>query len=81
MTGLAALPPDDGIREPSVVEPEDEALTHVAIGDGTYTILVRGEDTGDRYALIDMVIPLAAGRPRTVTTSRRCSMSSRVRST
>jgi quercetin dioxygenase-like cupin family protein len=61
MTGLAALPPDDGIREPSVAQPEDEALTHVAIGDGTYTILVRGEDTGDRYALIDMVIPAGGG--------------------
>lgn len=63
MTGLTALPPDDGVRRLTVVDPEDEALTHIAVGGGTYTVLVRGEDTGGRYALIDMVIPAHTGPP------------------
>ena len=63
MTSLTALPPDDGVRRLTVVDPEDEALTHVAVGGATYTVLVRGEDTGGRYALIDMVIPAGGGPP------------------
>ena len=63
MTGLTALPPDDGVRQLPVVDPEDEALTHVAVGGATYTVPVRGEDTGGRDALIDMVIPAGGGPP------------------
>ena len=46
------------------------------VGD-TYTILISGEDTAGRYALIDMLVPAGGGPPPTVTTSRRCSTSSK----
>ncbi len=57
------LPPDDGTRRQTVADPDDAELTHLAVVGDTYTILLSGEDTDGRYALIDMVIPAGGGPP------------------
>jgi hypothetical protein len=74
-----AIPADDPTRDLTLVDVNDEKLTHLAIVGDTYTILTRGADTGGRYALIDMLIPAGGGPPPTATISRRCSTSSTVR--
>jgi len=63
-----------------VANPDDPKMRHISVAGGTYTILVSGEDTGGRYCLIDMLVPPAAARRRTVTTSRRCLRSWTARS-
>lgn len=57
------LPPDDPRRELAVAHPDDPALTHLAVVGDTYTILLTGEQTAGRYALIDMLIPPGGGPP------------------
>jgi mannose-6-phosphate isomerase-like protein (cupin superfamily) len=56
-TNTSPLPADDLQRTATIVHPDDPGLTHLGIGTGTYTILVSGEQTGGRYALIDMLVP------------------------
>ena len=63
MSGHTRIPPDDMLRSLTVAGPEDEALRHLAVVGDTYTILIRGEDTNGRYALIDMLIPVGGGPP------------------
>jgi quercetin dioxygenase-like cupin family protein len=53
------LPPDDPTRELAIAHP----LTHLAVVGDTYTILLSGEQTAGRYALIDMLIPPGGGPP------------------
>jgi quercetin dioxygenase-like cupin family protein len=57
------LPPDDPNRRLTVANPDDPAMGHVSVAGGIYTILVTGKDTGDRYCLIDMLIPPGGGPP------------------
>jgi quercetin dioxygenase-like cupin family protein len=57
------IPPDDPTRALTIAGPEDPALTHLAVVGDTYTILVSGERTAGRYALIDMLIPPGGGPP------------------
>jgi quercetin dioxygenase-like cupin family protein len=45
------------------VDPDAEQLRHIAIGAQTYTVLMSGEQTAGRYALIDMLIPAGASAP------------------
>ncbi|CAA9449923.1 MAG: Uncharacterized conserved protein, contains double-stranded beta-helix domain [uncultured Rubrobacteraceae bacterium] len=59
----STVPPDDGGRDLLLVRPDDENLRHLAVVGDTYTILVRGEDTAGRYALIDMHVPPGGGPP------------------
>ncbi|TNC47516.1 cupin domain-containing protein [Rubellimicrobium rubrum] len=59
----AELPADDLSRAATLVDPDEPGLTHLAIGPGTYTILLRGSDTGGAYALIDMLVPPNGGPP------------------
>lgn len=63
MTSTKTIPPDDGVRQLTVANPEDETLPHLAVGTDTYTILISGEDTAGRYALIDMLIQPGSGPP------------------
>jgi quercetin dioxygenase-like cupin family protein len=63
VTSVNTIPPDDGVRHLTVVDPDDETLAHVAVGRDTYTFLIRGEDTAGKYALTDMLIPAGAGPP------------------
>ncbi len=58
-----ALPNDDPSRTVTVAHPDDPHLPHVGVGTGTYTILMKGSDTGGRYSLIDMLVPPAGGPP------------------
>jgi quercetin dioxygenase-like cupin family protein len=57
------LPPDDLTRELAIAHRDDPALTHLAVVGDTYTILLSGEQTAGRYALIDMLIPPGGGPP------------------
>ena len=58
----SALPADDLSRRATIVHADDEGLTHLGVGAGTYTILISGEQTGGRYTMIDMLVP-AGGPP------------------
>ncbi|GAB3972128.1 cupin domain-containing protein [Plantactinospora veratri] len=60
---MSALPPDDPARELVHVRPDDSGLAHLAIAGGTYTVLVRGDQTAGRYCLIDMRVPPGGGPP------------------
>ena len=58
------LPDDDLSRAMTVAQPEtDYGLPHVAVVGDVYTILVPGEQTAGRYALIDMFVPPGDGPP------------------
>jgi quercetin dioxygenase-like cupin family protein len=60
----APLPPDDTTRTISVVRPgAAQTLAHVGVVGDTYTILLSGQDTAGRYALIDMLVPPGGGPP------------------
>src|SRR5947199_8665145 len=74
---MSALPEDDRAREPAIARPADPDLLHLAVVGDTYTVLLSGEPTAGRLAMLDMLIPRAAGRHRTGTTSRSASVSLR----
>jgi quercetin dioxygenase-like cupin family protein len=58
------IPPDDLSRRLAVARPDtDASLPHVGVVGGTYTVLLRGSDTGGRYTLIDMHVPAGGGPP------------------
>jgi quercetin dioxygenase-like cupin family protein len=60
----AAIPPDDPARRLTHVNPDhDQELPHIGLVGDTYTILVSGDDTAGRYALIDMHVPPGGGPP------------------
>jgi quercetin dioxygenase-like cupin family protein len=60
----APIPPDDASRDLALARPDtDTALPHVGMAGDTYTILLSGQDTAGRYALIDMHVPPAGGPP------------------
>ena len=59
-----AIPTDDPQRHLAVARAEeDTTLPHVGLSGDTYTILLTGEDTAGRYALIDMHVPPGGGPP------------------
>jgi quercetin dioxygenase-like cupin family protein len=58
------VPPDDPQRELNVARPDrDVGLPHLGVVGDTYTILLTGDDTAGRYALIDMHVPPGGGPP------------------
>jgi quercetin dioxygenase-like cupin family protein len=60
----AAIPDDDPTREVVVARPDaDQTLAHWGVVGDTYTILIGGEETAGRYALIDMHVPTGGGPP------------------
>src|SRR5207244_3345497 len=64
MSEARMLPDDDPSRALTVAQAEaDSGLPHVALVGDVYTILVTGEQTGGRYALIDMFVPPRGGPP------------------
>lgn len=65
----SGIPADDPSR--SLVTRKVEEPPHWGVAGGTYTILVRGEDTAGRYCLIDLHISPGAGLRRIVTILRR----------
>ena len=60
---MTALPEDDGTREPAIARPDDPALVHLAVVGDTYTVLLSGEQTAGRFAMLDMLIPPGGGPP------------------
>jgi quercetin dioxygenase-like cupin family protein len=58
------IPPDDPQRHLTLAGPdEDQKLRYISVAGGTYTILLTGEDTAERYCLIDMLVPPGSGPP------------------
>jgi hypothetical protein len=75
------IPPDDLQRHLTVARPDHaNNLPHLGIVGDTYTILVTGDDTAGKYTLIDMHVHPEADPLPTVTISRRCSPSSKAKS-
>lgn len=63
-SGPAAVAPDDPTREISVRRPDtDETLAHYGVVGDNYTMVLNGEDTAGRFALIDMLVPAGGGPP------------------
>jgi len=60
---MSPLPPDDLAHDLVAVDPDDPALTHLGVVGDTYTILVTGQQTDGRYAVIDMLVPPGGGPP------------------
>lgn len=60
----AQIGPDDPTRSISVRRPGvDESLAHYGVVGDNYTMVLNGEDTAGRYALIDMLVPAGGGPP------------------
>jgi quercetin dioxygenase-like cupin family protein len=57
------LAADDPARELAIARPDDEALVHLAVVGDTYTVLLSGEQTDGRFAMLDMLIPPGGGPP------------------
>lgn len=55
--------PNDLTRRLAVARAGDETLPHFGVVGDTYTMLVTGEQTEGRYALIDMFVPPEGGPP------------------
>ena len=63
MSTTAPLAADDPTRELAIARFDDEALLHLAVVGDTYTVLLSGEQTDGRFAMIDMLIPPGGGPP------------------
>jgi quercetin dioxygenase-like cupin family protein len=57
------IPADDPARNLTLARSDNPNLPHIGLAGDTYTILVAGKDTADRYCLIDMHIPPGGGPP------------------
>ena len=60
---MLRLAPDDPTRELAIARPDDEALVHLTVVGDTYTVLLAGEQTDGRFAMLDMLIPPGGGPP------------------
>jgi hypothetical protein len=60
---MTAPPQDDLARNLEIARPEDPALVHLAVVGDTYTVLLSGEQTAGRFAMLDMLIPPGGGPP------------------
>ena len=58
---MSGLPHDDPHRDLAVARPDDPDLLHLGVVGDTYTILLSGEQTSGRFALIDMYVPAGGG--------------------
>jgi quercetin dioxygenase-like cupin family protein len=58
-----SIPADNLNRHLTVASADDPSAVHLSVVGNTYTILVSGEDTAGRYALIDMYVPPGGGPP------------------
>jgi quercetin dioxygenase-like cupin family protein len=47
----------------AIGHPDDPALTHLAVVGDTYTVLLSGEQTAGRFAMLDMLVPPGGGPP------------------
>jgi quercetin dioxygenase-like cupin family protein len=59
---ISPIPPDDLQRSLTHAKPNEEnSLPHIGIVGDTYTILLSGKDTAEKFCLIDMFIPPGGG--------------------
>jgi len=63
MSTTAPLAADDPTRELAIARSDDETLLHLAVVGDTYTVLLSGEQTAGRFAMLDMLIPPGGGPP------------------
>jgi hypothetical protein len=76
---FASLPPDDLSRGLALAQVDSPAAQHIGLVGDTYTIIVAGKDTDDRFCAIDMHVPPGGGPVRIVMTSKRPSFCLRAR--
>jgi len=55
------LPPDDLNRALSLADAHDKNVPHIGLVGDTYTITVTGNDTAERFCVIDMHVPPGGG--------------------
>ena len=55
------IPPDDPKRSLTVAQPDN--LPHTGLVGDTYTVIVTGEQTAERFCVIDMHTPPGGGPP------------------
>jgi len=61
-TQYPPLPPDDLSRTLRLAQQDNEGkLTHIGLVGDTYTILLSGEDTNEKFCVIDMHVPPGGG--------------------
>jgi N-ethylmaleimide reductase len=61
-TTAKTIPADDLSRKLTLVGPKEDAkLQHVALAGDIYTLLLTGDDTANKFCLIDMQIPPGGG--------------------
>ena len=53
MRTTAPLAADDPTRELAIARSDDEALLHLAVVGDTYTVVLSGEQTDGRFAMLD----------------------------
>jgi quercetin dioxygenase-like cupin family protein len=58
-----SLPPDDPTRSLTLTRADDKNVPHIGLVGDTYSILLAGKDTAERFCLIDMHIPPGGGPP------------------
>ena len=73
-TQYPPLPPDDLTRTLRLAQQDNEGkLKHIGLVGDTYTILVAGEDTNDKFCVIDMHVPPGGGPDPIATILKRHS--------
>jgi quercetin dioxygenase-like cupin family protein len=60
---MSPLAAGDPTRARDRARSDDEALVHLAVVGDTYTVLLSGEQTDGRFAMLDMLIPPGGGPP------------------
>ena len=60
-SNTASLPVDDLSRALALTQVDSPRAKHIGLVGNTYTILVAGEDTNDRFCVIDMHVPPGGG--------------------
>jgi len=63
MTDSPAIPADDLTRQATITDPDSPDAQHIAVVGDTYTVVLSGENTGGRFAMIDMLVPAGSGPP------------------
>jgi quercetin dioxygenase-like cupin family protein len=58
-----SVPPDAPQRNLAVSQADDPNLPHISLVGDTYTTLLSGKDTADRFCMIDMHVPPGGGPP------------------
>ncbi len=59
----SSIPADDLHRDLTIVRSEGDGVTHLGLAGDTYTTLLSGKETADRFCLIDMHVPPGGGPP------------------